>query len=49
VLLGDDGDDDLVGDSRSDALEASGDGADSCDGGSGTDTATLCESVTGVP
>jgi hypothetical protein len=49
VLLADDGHDDLVGDSRSDALVASGDGADSCGGGTGTDTATLCESVTGVP
>jgi Ca2+-binding RTX toxin-like protein len=49
VLLADDGHDDLVGDSRSDALVASGDGADSCGGGTGTDTATLCESITGVP
>ncbi len=49
VLLGDDGDDDLVGDSRSDALVASGDGADSCGGGTGTDTAPLCESIIGVP
>jgi Ca2+-binding RTX toxin-like protein len=49
VLLGGDGNDDLVGDSRSDALEPNGDGVDSCEGGAGTDTATLCESITGVP
>jgi Ca2+-binding RTX toxin-like protein len=49
-LVAGDGDDDLVGDSRDDVGPTlSGDGHDNCRGDGGTDTATLCEAVFGVP
>jgi hypothetical protein len=51
-LLGDDGDDELHGDSHIDSgipVSDAGNGDDACDGAAGTDTAVLCESVVGVP
>ena len=51
-LFGDDGDDQLHGDNFTDLANPevdSGDGRDSCNGGAGTDTAALCESIVDVP
>jgi Ca2+-binding RTX toxin-like protein len=51
-LFGDAGDDQLHGDNNTDTGDPvvdSGDGNDACEGNAGTDTAALCESVTGVP
>ena len=52
TLLGDDGDDQLHGDSFADSgspLFDSGSGKDGRDGGVGTDVAALCESMVGIP
>ena len=48
LLFGDNDNDKLYGDAGNDALSGGAD-SDVCNGGSNTDTATLCETVTGVP
>ncbi|HJV08136.1 MAG TPA: hypothetical protein VJ653_00575 [Acidimicrobiales bacterium] len=47
-LFGDAGGDQLIGDNGNDALDG-GTEPDQCFGGNGTDTATTCESIVGVP
>ncbi len=48
-LYGDAGNDDIEGGGSNDFMDGGSGSSDTCDGGSGIDTATACESVTGVP